>query len=250
MGKASPRDPGLSEDRVRRLSRVVANLGLVHDRSGVRGLAELLLARSLPQVLAYERTAILASSTETRARLHPELDPRVISSPEPAAIELYERLEMNREPDVIVLGEDWLRRLFAAGQQLWIFSLEGRIAHLRWTGPGRLPLGRGALTLRPDERMTRGAVTVPDLRGRGVATAAGEHVRAVLASQGVTTLWGAVHCFNRAYLSGVLRGGYRRVGTVHKAVIGGHCWVRVSPASDTSAIDGRGVALNCWTRAR
>jgi hypothetical protein len=231
------------------MAGTLANLGLVHDRSGMRGLAELLVARSLPQALAYERTAIIASSTETGARLHPELDPRVISSPEPAVIELYQRLEINREPEVYPLGEDWLRRLFAMGQRLWTFSLEGRIAHMRWTGRGRLPLDRGELTLRPDERMTRGSVTVPDLRRRGLAAAAIEHVRAVLAGQGVTTVWGAVHYFNRGHLSGLLRAGYRRVGTAHKVVIGGRCWVRVNPASDTSAIEGRGVALNCWTRA-
>jgi GNAT superfamily N-acetyltransferase len=235
---------------VTRLSSVVTNLGSVHDRSGVRGLAELFLARSLPRALAYERTAIITSSTKTRAKLHPELDPRVISSPEPAVIEFYERLGMNREPEVIPLGEDWLRRLFAEGQQLWTFSLEGRIAHVRWTGSGRLPLDRGALTLRPDERMMRAAVTVPDLRRRGLTVAALEHVRAVLASQGVTRVWGSIHCFNREHLSGMLRAGYRRVGTAHKAVIGGRCWVRVSPASDSSAIEDRGVALNCWTRAR
>jgi hypothetical protein len=187
---------------------------LVAARSGFFGLAELVVARAAPNRLSVRRAFLLSAPTAGGV-LHPELDPRAVRALEPGLVPLFARLTADGEPEITPLSAAALEARFAAGETLGLFHRDGELASLVWSGPGPLPFNeRASLPLEPGERTIRGAVTLAWARRQGFARAAFEHVRAALADEGATGVVALVNGFNRAFLGGLRREGFREVGRV------------------------------------
>lgn len=232
-----------------RLAGLTRNLDLVRRRSGWLGLAELVADRALPDVLSYRRTFV--TWTDCAGAPHPELAARRVRAFEPDLVRIYDELTDSREPEVTRLDEDRLRARFDRGDELWLFQLEGQLAHLRWVRRDVLAFTGFTLPLRPDERALLGTVTVPAMRRHGLSRTALAHVQHVLATEGVTTLFGMVNGSNRRWHAGLRQMGYRPVATAHVISVAGHRLVRVRPASPSTAelLDQRGVRCARWGRA-
>jgi hypothetical protein len=164
--------------------------------------------------------------------MHPEQRPRPLRRYEPALEPFLAQVASTGEPGVPDLSREALSRRFATGHELWTFHVGDEIAHLRWVARDRLHLAGLWLTLRDGEFGTDGAVTRPRHRGRGIAMAARQHLRAALGGEGATTMFSVVTSVNRRYFAAVLRSeGVERAATVHVVAVAGRQWVRAVPAS-------------------
>jgi hypothetical protein len=217
----------------RRARGFVRNLRAVFRRAGMGGVIELIAARALPDLLSYRRLVVLGTSLDG-GDVHPELRPRRVDAPEPATDLLHTRLGWSDEPDVSAFTPAHVARRLAAGQQLWLFHVDGRLAHARWLVPDRLYVAGRSLRLEPGEFATEGAVTLPEFRGRGLAVAAREHLRSVLGMEGGESMFSVVNGVNRRFLAAALAiEGVDHLATLHVFRVAGRQWVgavRVSPA--------------------
>jgi hypothetical protein len=231
----------------RRACGLLRNLRLVVARTGPLGLAELVAARAAPNELSYQRTVILRG--ECAGVAQPQLHARRVTSFEAGLVELYEELGTG-EPEIRPLGESGLRAHFEYGDELWLFHVDGQVAHLDWISRGPFALRAFLLPLEANERAVVGTITRPSLRRLGIARAALSHLRHELSHKGVTALVVLVNCSNRRWLAGMLRMGYRPVATVHTVCLANRKFVRVVPASreHADALERRGVRLERWTR--
>jgi hypothetical protein len=234
---------------MRRAGGLLRNLRRVFARAGTAGVIELVAARAFPQGLSYRRLELLLTSLPGGA-LHPELDPRRLRRYEPALDPFLAAVAATGEPGVPDLSRVALRRRFAAGHELWLFHLHGEIAHARWVARDRLYLAGLWLALRDGERGTDGAVTLPAHRGRGIAMAARQHLRAVLGEEGATSMLSLVTGVNRRYRAAALRSeGVERLATVHAVGLAGRQWLRAAPASAAaeSLLGRAGLSGGRWT---
>lgn len=219
----------------------------VYARVGARGLAELVFGRAFPGLAFHERMVLVRSPI--RETSLSDLGVRRLRRPEPDIEELFARLAATAEPEVPAFPPGELRRRFAAGHELWVFSADGEIVHARWLAADRRRFAGVSLPLRPGERTTEGVVTVASFRGRGASSAAREHVRTLLAREGAGTMFSAIHGFNRAYLASTLRfPGAERLATVHAIGLGGRRWLRAAPAgtAGTALLEERGMPTRRW----
>jgi hypothetical protein len=216
---------------MRRAGGLLRNLRRVFARAGTGGMIELVLARTFPRGLSYRRLELLRMSLPGGA-LHPELRPHRLRRYEPGFERFLAEVAATAEPGVPDLSREALGRRFAAGHELWLFHVDDEIAHARWVARDRLYLAGLWLTLRDRECGTDGAVTLPRHRGRGIAMAARQHLRAALGGEGATTMFSVVTGVDRRYLAAVLRSeGVERAATVHAVGVAGRQWVRAVRAS-------------------
>jgi hypothetical protein len=235
---------------MRRAIGLIRSLRRVQGRAGKAGLVELIVARALPNALSYGRTVIVA--TPLAGRLRPELQPRRLCSTEPAIEQFYARLAAVAEPEVPTFTPGELNCRFAAGHELWVFHVDGRIAHTRWVVARYRRFPGGRLPLCADERASEAVVTAPEFRGRGLTWAARDHLGAALRAEGVSTMFSAPSGFNRAFLAATLRSrGAEHVATMHRVSIGWRRWLRASPGSPSHAalLERRGVRPGRWVIA-
>jgi hypothetical protein len=235
-----------------RATGLLRSLSTLRRRAGIAGLVELCVARAFPGILSYERAVIVATPL-AGGRLRPELAPRRLRSSEPAIDEFHARLAATREPEVPAFSPDALRRRFEEGYELWVFHLGGQIAHARWVVSGRRRFPGGSIPLRSDERASEAVVTAAEFRGRGLAWAARDHVRAELSAEGVSTMFSAPSGFNRGFLVATLRSsGAERVATMHLVSVGRRRWLRAAPGSPSQAelLERRGLAHSRWVAVR
>lgn len=222
----------------------------VYARAGARGLAELVFGRALPRLLSYERVVLIR--TPIRETSLSDMRLRRVHAPDSEVEELFAGLARTAEPEVPGFSPDELRARFAAGHELWLFSLEGQIVHARWLVADRFRFAGWSLPLHDHERSPEGAVTPARFRARGVSLGAREHVRTVLAREGASTMLSAIHGFNRAYLTSLLRiPGAERLATVHAIGLGGRRWLRAAPAdtAGTTLLEERGMPTRRWISA-
>lgn len=189
-------------------------------------------------------------STTAGGTLHPELDPQVRRASSPELVALFSELAAGGEPEITPLDAAELEARFAAGDELWLFHRDGRVAHVRWTSSQPVPGPGFALPLGPRERAYRSVVTPPEARRSGVARAASEHVRAALAEEGVEALLMLVNGFNRRFHAGLLRAGHEQVARLRVLTVLGRSWLRVDPATPEHAalLTERGIAIGRFRR--
>lgn len=233
-----------------RAAGLARNLGLVLERTGLLGLAELLADRTMPNALSYRRTFVVRA--HCAGEPHPELAPTRLCSLKPALIALFAELARTREPEIQHMSEGELAERFACGDELWLFHADGAIGHLRWVTRRPLALTSFTLPLGRDERLGVDTITLPAARRRSLARMASSHVRHVLGSEGVISLYGLVNSSNRRWRAGMQRMGYSPVATVHLVSLAGRQFVRVVPASAAEAelLEQRGIRGGRWLRAR
>ena len=209
----------------------LSTFGRVRRRLGWRGVAELLLARTAPRLLAYQRTTLI--DTPLVGSAHPELDPRRVVSPEPTVNALFDRLAQSGEPEVPSFSRAMVHRRFAAGQELWLFFVEGEVAHARWIVRDALRFANVSIPLPDGYCATEAAVTLADYRGRQLHASANHHVRAVMGENGARGMLSAMNGLNRGLLAWSVSpdGGAHTVATVHVLTVAGRSWLRVLPAS-------------------
>ncbi len=231
-----------------RAAGFLRSLPAVHGRIGTAGVVELIGARALPGVISYGRTVIVATPLDG-GRHRPELAPRRLRSSEPAIEEFHAQLAATGEPEVPAFSPEELTRRFAAGHELWVFHVNGRIAHARWVVADQRRFPGGSLPLRADERASEALVTAAEFRGRGLAWAARDHLRAVLSAEGVTTIFSAPSGFNRGFLAATLRSrGAEHVASMHLVAVGRRRWLHAVPGSPYQArlLESRGLAHGRW----
>ena len=244
------RVPGARLGASARAAGFLRNLRRLHKRTGVAGLAELVLARALPPLVAYERMVLVC--TLVRREAPSEIVSQRVRARDPAVDRLFARLAAGGEPEVPSFSPAELDERFGAGDELWLFHIDGEVAHLRWTMRGQLRVRGLTFPLADDERGLSAAVTLPGARRRGIYTLAGRHLRGELEKEGVRATVGAIGGFNRRFWPGVLRGeGAERIATLHVLTLAGRRWVRAVPATDSHAglLDGRGWGPRRWQRA-
>ncbi len=186
-----------------------------------------------------------------RAERPPRADLRArrVRSADPAIEAFFARLAATGEPEVPQFSSQELERRFSEGQELWVFEVDGQIAHARWIVPGHRNFPGGSLPLRDDERASEGLVTAAEFRGRGLAWAAREHLWAVLGKEGIKTIYSAPSGFNREFLAATLRtSGAEHVATTHLVAVARRRWLRTTPGSPSQAelLDRRGVPHGRW----
>ncbi len=240
--RTAPGEIGLGQ----RATGFLRNLGQTVTRAGWLGVLELLAARAAPALIAYERTTIIDTPLEGRA--HPEFEPRRLVAPDAEADELFARLAATGEPEVPAFSPAMMRRRFASGHELWLFSVDGQPAHARWIVRDSLRLVGLSIPLPAGYCTTEAAVTLPEFRGRRLHGHANEHLRAVLGGDGTRGMFSAINGFNRRLLAWTLSpaGGACRVATVHTLSFAGRRWLRVVSHSGALADVGLGMATHRW----
>jgi hypothetical protein len=253
--RAGIADPGANYRPSTRMSTrlraggFLRNLGQVHRRVGTGGIVELIAARAFPWA-SFQRLAIIDATTSA-GKLHPELRPQRLRSPEPEIERFHVRLAQSGEPEVPAFMPDMLRQRFAAGHELWTFRADDETAHAKWVVSDCLRFAGRSLPLRPDERAFEAGVTLPKFRRRGLNGRAREHVSGVLASEGVRGILGGINGFNRRLLATTLRiPGTRHSATIYTVSLGPVRWSRAVPTSSTNAalLERRGLPLGRWFR--
>jgi len=236
----------------RRVQGLLRNLRVLHRGTGTLGLAELVVGRALPGKLTYRRTAVMAIRVEAGQR-HPELSPRRIPGPEPGLEAFYAQLAVAAEPRVPTYSKDELNDRFAAGWEPWVFHVGNEIVHALWVARDRMSVGHCLLKLSEDQRALEAGVTLPAHRSQGIGRRALDHLRPVMAAEGVTHMLGAVGGYNRRYLSaGMTDEEVEPLLTVHSVCLAGREWLRTVPLSPAGAAlrDRSGLPPSGWTRGR
>lgn len=152
--------------------------------------------------------------------------PEVVSS---VAIELA-RLGPDRLADYLAFlpeatPETFQARL-AAGHFCLGAWLDGRLVGLRWIAVGwyrSRELG-GLLWLAPREACAYGSITLPELRGGGIAASLSRMMMEHLRAAGFHRVVSVIAPDNHASLRVAEKLGYRRCGSVHSVGIGRFRW--------------------------
>jgi hypothetical protein len=219
----------------RRADGFLRNLRPVLGRAGAAGVVELVAARALVDVVSYRRLIVLATSLEGGG-LRADLHPRRVCAREAVTDLLHTQLGRTGEPGVPGFWPEVVAHRLSAGHQLWVFHVDGEVAHARWVMRDRLYAAGREIPLHATECATEGAVTLPKFRHRGIALGAREHVRAVLRGSGTTWMYSVVSGVNRRFLAGALGlEGVERVATMHALRLGRRQWVRGTPTSRAGA---------------
>jgi hypothetical protein len=224
------------------------NLGALRRRGGVSGTLELLGARAFPRIAFYRRTAVVAAVPA--GKLSPELNPRRLIQSDGQIEELHARLAASGEPEVPAFTPEMLRRRFAEGYQLWLFHIDGEVAHLRWLAPPRVRFEALSVPVAPGDRVVEAAVTLPGFRGHRLNDRCDRHVQAVLAGEGAERIVSVINAFNRNYLAATLAREWWLLAMVHEAGVAGWRWVRVEVTApgEGAPFEAAGVSTRRWTR--
>lgn len=237
--------------RVARATGLVRNLRALWRRVGAAGVMELVASRALPRALSYTRMLLVETAVD-RGALHPELEPRRLRAPDAGVLELHAALAASGEPEVPAFTEGDLRERFAAGYELWLFHVDGHVAHALWWGAPHVRFGRLTVPIEDGDRVTEAAVTVPGLRRKGLHRRALEHVHAVAHEEGVSRILSAVNGFQRGLLA---TAGSDADVTVHAQLelltVAARTWVRITPETDAGRrfFERAGLPLQRWMRS-
>jgi SAM-dependent methyltransferase len=205
---------------------------VLHRHVGTGGIAELLVARVTPRLLSYHR--MLLAEGPVDGPLHPELSPVRLRRSTPDVQELHAALAASGEPEVPAFSASILDERFAAGCELWLFHVDGEVAHARWRGPQRVRFGALTVPARREDPVIESVVTLPRFRGLGLSGRGAEHMGAVFREEGARRQLYAINGFNRRYVTSVLTSrDVLPMATVQSVSLGGRGWVKVLPQTDS-----------------
>jgi RimJ/RimL family protein N-acetyltransferase len=127
-----------------------------------------------------------------------------------------------------------IRERFDQGHQPWLARIEGEPAGWGWVAGSQAAIGELGitLTLRPGDRYLWDFATPRSWRGRGVYPAL---LQAILAEEGAARYWIGHDVGNTASARGIVKAGFREVGTVHRMADGKLTFIPDGPTDHAEA---------------
>jgi ribosomal protein S18 acetylase RimI-like enzyme len=113
---------------------------------------------------------------------------------------------------------------FAAGSEVWLAKVEGRLAGFGWTVVGRT-IEPHYFELKPDEAHLYDFFVLPEFRGRRINVMLVTHILTVLGSRSIRQAHIECAAWNRAQIHSLSKTAFRRYAEVTKITVQGRTTV-------------------------